>query len=85
MLYELLGGPKFTLEVLRPLDAPWRKNFYTQDEYFGISNYVFNFNFVALAVSEILGGLKFTLGALHPLDAHLVDKSLYAMRVLHNI
>ena len=69
MLYELLGGPKFTLEVLRPLDAPWRKNFYTQDEYFGISNYVFNFNFVALVLSEILVVPNLHYGSLCPLDA----------------
>jgi len=42
--------------------------FYTQDEYFGISNCVFNFNFLALVVSEILGGPKFTLGGLRTLD-----------------
>ena len=45
------------------MDAPQRKNYYTQDEYFGISNYVFNFNFLAIAVSKILGGPKITLEA----------------------
>jgi len=39
---------------------------YTQNEYFGISNCVFNFNFLALVVSEILGGPKFTLGGVAP-------------------
>ena len=34
-----------------------------------MSNGVFNFNFVALLLSDILGGPKFTLGALRPLDA----------------
>jgi len=36
-----------------------------------MSNGVFNFNFLALLLSEILGGggPKFTLGALRPLDA----------------
>jgi len=52
--------------------APWtpqRKNVYTQIEYFTIFSCVFNFNFLALVVSEILGGPKFILGALRPLDA----------------
>jgi len=31
-----------------------------------MSNGVFNFNFLALVLSEILGGPKFTLGALRP-------------------
>ena len=44
------------------LDASWRKKFYTQNEYFGISNCIFNFNFLAVVVSEILGGPKITLG-----------------------
>jgi len=59
---EILGGPKFTLGALRPLDAPYRRNFFTQSEYFTISNCIFNFNILALVVSEILGGPKFTLG-----------------------
>jgi len=50
-----------------------------------MSNGVFNFNFLALLLSEILGGPKFTLGALRLLDAPLADKFLYAKRVLHNI
>ena len=50
------GGPKFTLGALRPLDAPQRRNIFTQSEYFTISNCVFNFNILALVVSEILGG-----------------------------
>jgi len=36
--------------------------FFTQSENFTISNCVFNFNILALVVSEILGGPKFTLG-----------------------
>ena len=58
---EILGGPKFTLGALCPLDAPYRRNFFTQSEYFTISNCIFNL-ILALAVSEILGGPKFTLG-----------------------
>ena len=33
-----------------------------------MSNGVFNFNFLAVVLSEIFGGPKFTLGALGPLD-----------------
>ena len=50
---EILGGPKFTLGDLRPLDG---EIFFTQSEYFTISNCVFDFNILALVVSEILGG-----------------------------
>jgi len=46
-----------------------------------MSNGVFNFNFLALLLSEILGGPKFTLGALRP----LAEKFLYSKLVLHNI
>jgi len=51
------------------MDARYRRNIFTQSEYFTISNCVFNFNVQALVVSEILGGPKFTLGALWPLYA----------------
>ena len=67
LLSEILGGPKFTLGALRPLDAPYRRNFCTQSEYFTISNCVFNFNILGLVVSEILGGSKFALGRTVPL------------------
>ena len=50
----------------------------------GMSNCVFNFNFLALVVSEILGGTKFTLGAYAPLTP-IAEKFLYVKRVLHNI
>ena len=52
---EILGGPKFTLGALRPLDATYRRTFFTKSEYFTICNCVFNFNILALVVSEILG------------------------------
>jgi len=64
---EILGGPKFTLGALRPLDATYRRNFFTKSEYFTISNCVFNLNILALVVSEILGDPKFTLGGPVPL------------------
>ena len=51
----MLGGPKITLGAMRPLDTPSGKKLY-QNEYFGISSCVFNFNFLALVVSDILGG-----------------------------
>ena len=62
-------------ENLRTAVGPWvgarpkfcRLLFYTENEYFGISNCIFNFKFLALVVSEILGGPKFTPGGLtHP-------------------
>jgi len=64
---EILEGPKFTLGG--PVMYPKWKNFCTRDEYFTMSNGVFNFNFLALVLSEILGGTKFTLGALCTLYA----------------
>ena len=63
VLFEILGGPKFTLgDPTRP-GRPLAENFFTQSEHFAITNCVFNFNILALVVSEILGGPKFPLGA----------------------
>ena len=64
----ILGGPKITLGgPARHLDAPNRKN-YTQIDYFTISNCIFNFNFLALVVSEILRGFQIYIkGAYAPL------------------
>jgi len=48
--------------------------FYTQNEYFGVSNGIFNFNFLALAVSEILGGSEiYTRDAYAPLTPPSVE------------
>jgi len=70
VLYEILWGSQIYIRGrCAPLDSPWWKNFYTQNEYFGISNCIFNFHFLALVVSEISGGPKFTLGDLRTLDA----------------
>ena len=66
ILYEILGGPKFTLDGPTPPGRPLAKNFFTQSEYFTTSNCVFNFSILALVVSEILGGPRFTLGGLVP-------------------
>ena len=63
---EILGGPKFTLRGPTHPGRTYRRNFFTQSEYFTISNCVFNFNILALLVSEILGDPKFTLGGTVP-------------------
>ena len=73
LLSEILGVPNLHEGVLRPLDAPQRRNFFTQSEYFTISNCLFNFDILALVVCEILGGPKFTLGALCPLVRPLAE------------
>jgi len=58
-------GPKFTLGALRPLDAPSGEIFLPKAS---TSHYliVFNFNILALVVSELLGGPKFTSGSSVP-------------------
>ena len=63
---EILGGPKFTLGGPTPLDAPNRRNFSTQSEYFTISNCVFNFNIQLQHFPRFQGGPKFTLGGPAP-------------------
>jgi len=67
-----------------PVRPQW-KNFCTRDVYFTMSNGVFNFNFLALVVSEILGGPKFTLRGPTPPGRPLAEKFFYAKRVLYNI
>jgi len=50
-----------------PLYAPERKIFSTQGEYVTMSNGIFNFNFLALLLSEILGGSQiYTRGPYAP-------------------
>jgi len=46
---------------------------------------IFNFNFLALLLSELLGGPKFTLCGPTPPGRPLAEKFLYPKRVLHNI
>ena len=82
---EILGGPKFTLGALRPLDATYRKIFFTKSEYFTMFNCVFNFNIVGLVVSEILGGPKFTLGGPLPPVRSLAEFFLYPRRVRYYV
>jgi len=50
-----------------------------------MSNGVFNFNFLALLLSEILGGPKFTLRGHTTLGRPLAEKYFYPKPVLHNI
>jgi len=47
-----------------------------------MSNGVFNFNFLALLLSEILGGPKFKLGGPMPPGRPLMEKFLYPKRLL---
>jgi len=57
------GGSQNYIRGTSSLDAPSRKNFYTQNEYFGISNCIFNSNLLALVVSKILGRSQiYTIG-----------------------
>jgi len=67
---------------LRPLAEIF---FCTRCEYVTMTNGVFNFNFLALLLSEILGGPKFTLGGPTPPGRSLADKFLYPKRVFHNV
>ena len=54
---EILGGSQiYTRWPYAPWTPPWRRNFFTQSEYFTIFNCVYNINILALVVSEILGG-----------------------------
>jgi len=71
---DIIGGPKFKLGGPAPPERPWQKNFCTRSEYFTTSNSVFNFNFLALAVSDILGGPKFTLRGPAPYGRPLAEK-----------
>jgi len=68
-----------------PCTPPSGNFFCTGGEYVTISNGVFNFNFLALLLSELLGGPKFTLGGPMTPGRPLAEKFLYPKRVLHNI
>jgi len=50
-----------------------------------MSNGVFNFNILALLLSEILRGSKFTLGGPMTPARPLMENFLYSKRLLHNI
>ena len=53
------------------------ENICTRGEYVTMSNGVFNFNFLALLLSEILGGPKFTLRGPTPPGRPLAEKFFY--------
>jgi len=85
VVFEILGGPKFTLGGPVPPSTPLAEFFCTRGEYVTIYNGVLNFNFLALLLSELLGGPTFTSGGPTPPGRPLADKFLYPKRVLHNI
>jgi len=65
--------------------TPLAEKNYTQIEYFTIFNCIFNFNFLALVVSETLGWSQIYIrGVLRPWMA-LAEKCLYPKRVLWHI
>jgi len=68
-----------------PCTPPSGIFFCTRGEYVAMSNGVFNFNFLALLLSDILGGPKFTLGGPTPPGRPLAEKFLYPKRVFHNV
>ena len=84
-LFEILGGAKFTLGGRTPTGRPLAENFFTQSEYFTISNCVFHFNILALVVFELLGGPKFRLGGPVPPVRPLGEKFVYPRRVLYYV
>ena len=68
---EILGGSQI---YTRGPYAPWSPRigeiFFTQSEYFTITNCVFNFNILAVVVSELLGGSQiYVRGPCAPLYA----------------
>jgi len=68
-----------------PPVCPERKIFCTRGEYVTMSNGGFNFNFLALLLSEILGGSQiYTRGPYAPWTPP-AEKFLYPKRVLYNI
>ena len=56
------GVPYLHQGALRLPDAPQRRIFCTESEFFTISNCAINFNYLVLVLFEISGGPKFTLG-----------------------
>ena len=68
-----------------PCTLPRANFFCTRGEYVAMSNGVFNFNFLALLLSEILRGPEFTPGGPTPPGRPLAEKCLYPKRLFHNI
>jgi len=71
--------------ALRPLDAPYRRIFFPKRVLHNISNCVFNFNILALVVSEILGGSQIYVRGPCPFVRLLAEKFLYPRRVLYYV
>ena len=63
---DIRGSQIYTWGPYAPCTPPSGEFFFTKSEYFTTFNCVFNFNILALVVSEILGGPKFTLGGPTP-------------------
>jgi len=82
---EILGESQIYTRGPTPPGRPYRRNFFTESEYFTISNCVFNFNILALVVSEILGGPKFMLKGPVPPVRPLVEKILHPRQVLYYV
>ena len=82
---DFRGSQIYVRKPCAPLYAPSGNFFCNRGEYFTISNGVFNFNFLALLLSDILGGPKFTLGNPTLPGRTLAEKYFYPKRVLLNI
>ena len=79
------GIPNLRQGAQCPPVRPQRKLFCTTGEYVIMSNGVFNFNFLALLLSEILGGSQiYTRGPYAPWTPPS-GEIFYPKRVLHNI
>jgi len=82
---EILGGSQIYTRGPTPPGRPYRRNFFTQSEYFTISNCIFNFNILALVVTEILGGSHiYVRGPCAP-STPLAEIFLYHRRVLYYV
>ena len=69
---EIIGGSKFKLGGLHPINARSGKNC-TLSESFTTSDSVFNFNFLAVVVPKIIAGPKFKLGGSTPPERSLAE------------
>ena len=84
---EILGGSQiYTRGPYAPWTPPSGEIFFTQSEYFTISNNcVFNFNILAVVVFELLGGSQIYVRGLCAPVRHLGEKFLYPRRVVHYV
>ena len=65
-----------------PPARPLAEKFLYPKRLLWISNCIFNFNFLALVVSEILGGPKFALGGPAPPKAPFAEKFFHTHKYL---